>query len=134
MIAIKPFLWKLAWTLDIQQTIHTDENPEGILTINDLNLAAAVISFIMLEANNLYLKHIHLAVFCANISDVACVYKLRNSQSIVAGYLLRCLELYIHQSNASSVISYCISGENNIMSDVISHVFKLRKYIAASQN
>ena len=101
--------------------------------INDLKLAVVVIYYLMLEANAINLKHMHLALFCDNTSVVAWAYKMRNSQSIVTGYLLRFLGLSIHQSQVSSAIPHHISGEKNIMADVISRAFKRGQYFTVSQ-
>jgi hypothetical protein len=131
---ISPFLWQQAWPIDIQEALVTDDNPNGSITINDLELAGAVLNWLALEHQQLNLKHKHVATFCDNTSAVAWAYKLRTSKSIVAGKLLRMLGLRIHARHASSVIPKHVAGDDNAMADIVSRAFKHGKYFEAEQN
>ena len=121
---LKPFLWQVEWPKDIQDSLVTVENPNGSVTINDLELAGALLGFLVLESSGVALQYCHLATFCDNMTTVVWAYKLRNSKSRIAGYLLRFLGLRMHQAQCSSMVPHHIAGENNIMADIISRAFK----------
>ena len=131
---LTPFLWQLEWPAPIQQALVTDTNRHGTITINDLELAGAVLGFLVLEWIHTPLRHRHVATFCDNTSAVSWAYKLRNSTSLIAGRLLRLLGIRIHASEASSIVPHHICGVNNIMADVVSRAFKNGKFFEASHN
>ena len=134
MALLKPFLWEFEWPQDIQDQLVTAENTTEKIAINDLELAGALLGFLVLEHQGVPLKYRHIATFCDNMTTVIWAYKLRNSKSIIAGYLLRFLGLRIHQVMTSSLVPHHISGEDNIMADIISRYFKMGKYFDVSQN
>ena len=86
---LKPFLWQVEWPKDIQDNLVTVENPHGSVTINDLELAGALLGFLVLKHHGMPLQYCHLATFCDNMTTVVWAYKLRNSKSKIAGHLLR---------------------------------------------
>ena len=112
----------------------TSENPSGKITINNLELAGALISFLALEAKGLPITYNNLATFCNNKTTMAWAYKLRTSKSNISGYLLRFLGLRIHQAQASSMIPHHSAGVLNITEDIISRDFKLGQFFVASQH
>ena len=112
----------------------TVTNRHGSITINDLELSGTLLVFIMLGSQGVDLQYKHLSTFCVNISSVVWAYKLRNSKSAVAGFLLRFLSIQIHQAEFSSMIPHHIAGEDNIMADIISRSFKTGKYFNASND
>ena len=129
LIPIVPILWSLEWPPDIKQRFA-----DGILTINDLELAGMVINWLVLECLAPTLRFIHAALFCDNSSAVQWAYKLRSSASEVAGRLLRLLGLRIHHREASHISSIGILGDDNIMADIVSRAFKTGKYFYAQNN
>ena len=132
---LQPFLWQVEWPQDIKKNLVTAENPNGSVTINDLELAGAVLNWLALELQpNLTLKHQHVGTYCDNTSAVAWAYKLRTSKSKIASRLLRLLSLRIHQSQATGLTPLNIAGENNDMADIVSRAFKNGKYFDASDN
>ena len=62
---------QVEWPQDIQDNLVTAENPNGKITINDLELAGAQLGFLDLEAKGLPLTYTHFATFCDNITTVA---------------------------------------------------------------
>jgi hypothetical protein len=131
---ISPFIWQVQWPEDIQNDLNTDDNPEGSLTINDLELAGAVLNFLALECQNVNLQFHHIGLFCDNTSAVSWAYWLRTSASSPAAKLLRLLGLRIHKNMASSITPIHIAGVNNTMADVISRAFKDGKYFVAQRD
>ena len=112
----------------------TARKPNGTITINDLELAEALLGFLALEAKDIPLTYTQLATFCNNMTTVVWAYKLRTSKSQIAGYLLRFLGLRIHQDQESITIQHHLSGVLNMMADIISHAFKQGQFFVASKN
>ena len=131
---LKPFLWQVEWPKDIQDSLVTVENPNGSVTVNDLELAGALLGFLVLENYGVPLQYCHLATFCDNMTTVMWAYKLRNSKSRIAGYLLRFLGLRMHQAKCSSMVPHHIAGEDNIMAEIISPAFKHGKFFELSHD
>jgi hypothetical protein len=130
-----PILWHLEWPEDIKSNLITFKNRTGTLTMNDLELAGAVLNWLVLECQpNINLTHRHIGIFCDNTSAVAWAHKLRTSKSIVAGRLLRMLGMRIHARQASSLTPLNIAGEDNTMADIVSRAFKNGKYFTAAKN
>ena len=135
-VHLAPFLWKYEWPDDIKAMLITDKNPHGTITINDLELAGAVLNWLALELvlPEKQLHLLHVGTFCDNTSAVAWAYKLRTSKSIVAGKLLRLLGLRIHSCQASGLTPLNIAGSDNTMADVVSRAFKNGQYFEANSN
>ena len=112
----------------------TVENPNGSVTINDLDLAGALLGFLVLEKYGVPLQYFRLATFCDNMTTVVWAYKLCNLESIIAGYLLSFLGLRMHQAKFSSMVPHHIAGEDNIMADSISCAFKHGKFFELSHD
>ena len=131
---LEPFLWAVEWPQDIQDALITDSNPGGSITINELELAGALLSLLALETWEVPLLYAHLAWFGDNITSVAWAYRLRNSRSRVAGFLLRFIGLRLHKLGASNLIPHHIAGEENVMADFISRAFKNGIYFKHAPN
>ena len=82
---LKLFLWQVEWPQYIQDNLVTAENPNRKTTINDLELAGALLGFLALEEKGLPLTYTHLDTFCDNITTVAWAYKLLMSKSQISG-------------------------------------------------
>ena len=132
--SLPPFLWKLEWPLDIKNNLVTESNPDGQISMNDLELAGMVLNIFALECNVQSLRHKHIASFCDNTSAVAWTQRLRTSRSKVAARLLRIISIRLHQRQASSLLPMNIAGEDNKMADVVSRSFKGGQYFSASSN
>jgi hypothetical protein len=110
------------WPDDIRQQVVSFSNPHGTLTNSDLEMAAMVLHYLVLE-HLACLKHVHVAAWCDNTPTVSWTNKLSSSKSLVAGRLTRALALRIHTNQASPLISVSIAGVNNEMADVASRTF-----------
>jgi hypothetical protein len=131
---LHPFMWQVEWPSDIREAVCSAHNPTGHITINDLELAGAVLNWLALEAQNLEIKNKHVALFCDNTPTVSWATAFRTSKSSIAGRLLRVLGMRIHASAASSLTTMYIKGQDNIMADTVSRAFKSGKYFSAQQN
>ena len=86
---LKPFLWQFRWPEDIRKCLISSTNPNGSLTINDLELAGLVLNWLALECQpNVHVAFHHVGALCDNTSVVAWAQRLRTSTSLVAGRLL----------------------------------------------
>ena len=118
------FVWRLEWPPDIREALVTWSNPQGTITMNDLELAGIVISWLVLEYLEKALEFCHVGIFCDNTTAVAWSKKLNTAKSIVAAKLLRFLCLRMHRRRAAPLLTQNISGEDNKMADVTSRSFK----------
>lgn len=114
------FLWQIEWPKNIQAALCTRENPTGKLSINFLELAGAVLDFLILEHKVDSLKFAHIAIFCDNISTTAWKYKLQTSKNPNAGRLLRLMGLRVHSSQVYNVVPVHVAGKDDVMADIIS--------------
>ena len=131
--AIQPFLWQFEWPEDVQTQLRTRNNPHGTISINTLELAGAVMAFLILEHKGHDLQYKHIVTYCDNMSAVAWAYKLRTSKNVMAGRLLRLLGMRIHAAKASNVVPIHVAGEQNIMADIVSRAFKTGKFLMQLQ-
>lgn len=95
---IPPIVWYFEWPEHIRNNLCTDNNPEGPITISDLELLGIFMHWLTLEKviGKDKLEKESLAIWCDNISAVAWVHKFRNSKSNVATNILRAFATRIH--------------------------------------
>ena len=99
-----------------------------IITINDLELAAMVLGWLVLEYLCPSLAFCHIGMFCDNTSAVSWATKMRTSKSIPAARLLRFLALRQRTRQTSSLLPLYIVGDDNEMADVPSRAFNDGKF------
>jgi hypothetical protein len=131
---IQPLVWNFEWPEDIKKSLLTDDNPDGSITINDLELAGMVLGWLVLEATGWDLTFKHVGLFCDNVSAVAWAHKGHTSKSTIAARLLRLLYVRQRVRQVSSLLPVHIAGEKNTMADVASRAFKSGKYFVANKN
>ena len=68
---LKLFLWQVEWPQDIHDNLVTAKKPNGMITIKDLELAVALLGFLVLEVKGIPLTYTHLDTFCDNMKMVA---------------------------------------------------------------
>jgi hypothetical protein len=115
-------VWRVEWPSDIRANVISFANPTGTITNSDLEMAAMLLHFLVLEHLEC-LKHVHVAAWCDNTPTVSWTNKLSSSKSMIASRLTRALALRIHANKASLLISVSIAGVNNQMADVASRTF-----------
>ena len=120
------FVWRFEWPQDIRDALVTFSNPHGTITMNDLELACIVLSWLVLEYLEKALEFCHVGIFCDNMTAVAWTHKLNTAKSIVAAKLLRFLCLRMHRRRAAPLLTQNIAGQTNKMADVTSRSFKRR--------
>ena len=129
-----PIVWQIPFDSSIQDSFKCEQNPNGTITINDLELLAMVFSLIVLEQVVPSLKYKHIGMFADNTSAVAWTHRMRTSKSLPAGRLLRFLGLRLHHIQASPLTTKYIPGDCNTMADAASRTFKDGAFYAANSN
>ena len=130
---LHPTVWRFPFPSDIQQRLSSSSNKTGDITINDLEMAALLTHFLVLEhISPTSLKFTTVAIFSDNTPTVAWAYRLQSSKSIVAGHLLRALAIRQHVHQVSPLLAVSIEGENNAMADVASRSFRLPSFTNSS--
>ena len=97
-------------------------NPQGDLTINDLEMAGLLLHHLVLELL-VDLKHEHVAAWCDNTSTVSWARRMTSSKSKIGHRLVRALMMQINVNEASPLVTVSIAGILNKMADVASRSF-----------
>ena len=115
---LRPIVWRLKWPQDIVDLVTA-----GKLTINDLEMAAIVLHYLLLE-QLVPLKHLHTAVWCDNTSAVSWTYKMNSKRSLIGQQLTRVLTLRMLSNKSSPLAPISIAGKDNDLADLASRSFK----------
>lgn len=126
-----PIVWQYEWPPEIRAALITDKNPNGTLTINDLELAGMLLGWLVLEIALTDLAYKHVGMFCDNTSAVSWAKKQHTSKSIPAARLLRFMALRQRARKAASILPAHIAGVDNDLADVSSRAFKTGKFFVA---
>ena len=115
--------WRVEFPKDIQDELCTSDNPDGKITMNDLELAGVVLGWLVLEKLVPNLRFKHVGMNCDNTTAVCWANKYRTAKSIPAARLLRLLSLRMHRRQVSPLLVIHISGDENDMADKSSRSF-----------
>ena len=119
----EPHLWRTELPPDVKEAMLTDDNPDGIHTNSDFELAATVLHEAIL-GSHFDLKHRTVRTGSDNIPAVAWRNKGSASTKGSAAYLLRLASL--QQRRLSHIPRvHCIPGMANILADIASRRFDL---------
>ena len=88
--ALAPIVWKVQWPTEVLARLVTEDNPDGDTTNSDLEMAAEVLGFLVLEAN-VPIRWEHIGVCSDNSATVAWQGRGASKRSAVANRLLRIL-------------------------------------------
>jgi len=105
-----------------------------IVTINNLEVVAMVLGWLVLEYLCPLLTFCHIGMFCDNTSAMAWTKKMRSSKSIPAARLLRFLALRQQTRQTSSLLPLYIIGKDNEMADVPSRASNDGKFAEVQQS
>ena len=121
--ALHPVVWRFNWPAAVQEAVITDKNPNGTITINDLEMAGFVIQFLALEELVGPLTHQHIAVWCDNTSAVSWIRKMKSSKSAIGQRLARVLSLRMSIQEVSPLAALSIAGIRNKLADIASRSY-----------
>lgn len=113
-------VWRVVWPLDIQQAVVSTTNPRGTVTNSDLELAAIVLHYMVLQDTG-DLRHKKTVTFSDNTPAVVWSSTMRSkSHSNTAYHLLRGLTSIVRDEELCTPEINHISGPLNAMADTSS--------------
>jgi hypothetical protein len=120
---IAPIVWRVAFGPDIATQVVSDTNPRGRLTNSDLELAAVLLHYMVLQ-QEVDMRFKRAGALSDNTPTVAWTKRLADkSQSHTAGRLLRGLAATLREAQAGPLTVASVAGRNNKMADVASRSF-----------
>ena len=121
---IQPTVWRVQWPAEIQANLVSKTNPQGTISINDMETAGILLAWLVLEKiTPTVLQHKHIGIHCDNDAAVNWTQKKSTATSTIAGHLLRALALRLHTHQAAPLQVIHIKGKDNTMADVASRSF-----------
>ena len=121
---IPPTVWRIPLPTTIQNQLISNENPNGSITINDLEMAGVMLQWLALErCAPKSLQFAQVTIYSDNTSTVSWTGKLSSSASVIAGHLLRALALRQHVHRSAPLLCLPIAGQNNDLADTASRSF-----------
>jgi hypothetical protein len=120
---LRPIVWRVHFDLAISSQVVSDNNPRGKLTNSDLEMAAVLLHYMVLQ-QQVELRYVRAGVFSDNTPTVAWSKRMADkSQSLTAGRLLRGLAAMQRATSAGPLTVASIAGKKNDMADVASRSF-----------
>ena len=116
-------VFRVQWPPDITAAVISDNNPNGTLTNNDLEMAGLLLLWLAIEAICPDLDGCHVALYSDNTPTVSWVDRMASKKSAIAMQLLRALALRLQFTRASPLTPLHIPGVQNAMSDIPSRSF-----------
>ena len=112
--SLRCVVWTYTFPLEIVKLLE-----DGIISINDLEMAGILLGWLVLEHLLPSLTFIPTGIQCDNSSSVAWSTKF-TARSLVAGHLLRALALRQQICKSAPLLVIPIAGHDNTMADVAS--------------
>jgi hypothetical protein len=122
-MAVAPTVFRFEWPACIKAELCSEANPGGSITNSDLELAALVLLFLVIETVVGDLQDKHVALYSDNSPSVHWIQRLAARSSPAAMQLIRALALRLHTTRASPLTTLHIAGRSNAMTDVPSRSF-----------
>ncbi|KAL7526943.1 hypothetical protein ACHAWF_001977 [Thalassiosira exigua] len=119
---LAPIVWRLRWPPEVVARLVTSENPDGDITNSDLEMAAEVLGWLVLEAVVSTL-HAPLGLCSDNSATVLCQTRGASKRSRVANRFLRVLAIRMRVNRASPLVTRHLAGERNHLGDIPSRSF-----------
>ena len=112
------YVWRLEWLEDIQNDLCTGSNPNGTITMNDLELAGVILEWFVLECLVHDLVFRSIGINCDNSTSVTWLTKMRTAKSKIAARLFRLLSMRMHRRRTAPLLAIGIAGLENDMADI----------------
>ena len=131
---LQPTVWRTPIPKELQDKLVSNHNPNGSLTINDLEMAGILTHWLVLEKiAPCSLRHTNVGIYCDNTSAVSWAQRLSSTSSIIANHLLRALAVRQHVHRTSPLLCMNIAGTNNDIADVPSRSFQNYQFTNSNQ-
>ena len=121
--ALQPTVFRFPFPPEISCEVISDKNPTGKLTNSDLEMAAIVLGWLVLEGIDADLRHAHVGIYSDNTPSVSWTNKMASKRSNIAGHLLFALAMRQRLCRASPLCTLHIAGIINDMADIPSRSF-----------
>ena len=119
---LAPVVWRVKWPKEVIDRVVTWDNPDGDITNSDLEMAAELLDFLVLEAC-VTLRLEHVGVCSDNNATVAWQRRGASKRSAVANRLLRALAIRQRVNRASPLVTRHLAGVRNHLGDIPSRSF-----------
>lgn len=120
---LPPTVWRVEWPKDIQDSLVTRENKEGIVTVNDLEMAGVLLHTLVLEHLVKDLRHQHAAAWVDNTSAVSWATKMRSKRSRIGHRLVRAFSMRVCVTEMAPLATLSIAGIDNLLADIASRSY-----------
>ncbi len=124
--ALAPIVWRVELPKEIKGALVTWENPYGTITNSDLEMAAELLGWLVMEGN-VPLRHKHVGLCYDNSATVSWKMQGASRRLVVANRLLRVLAIRMRQSRTSPLVTRHLAGKRNHLGDIPSRSFGYRK-------
>jgi hypothetical protein len=122
-LGLAPIVWRVHFPESVSSQVVSESNPMGRLTNSDLEMAAALLHYMVLQTE-VDLRFKRAGALSDNTPTVAWTKRLADkSQSLTAGRLLRGLTAVQRASQAGPYTVASVAGIDNDMADVASRSF-----------
>ncbi len=122
---LDPVVWRVAFPPEISNQVVSDSNPTGNLTNSDLEMAAVLLHYMVLQERT-DMKHKRAGTFSDNTPTVSWSTRMADkSKSPTAGRLLRGLAAIQRATQAGPYTVASVAGKKNQMADVASRSFHI---------
>ena len=119
---LAPIVWQVKWAKEVVDRLVTPENPNGDITNSDLEMAAEVLGWLVLEAV-VSTRWAHVGICSDNWATVSWQMRGASKRSRVANRLLRVLAVRLRKNRASPLVTRHMAGERNSLGDIPSRSF-----------
>ena len=120
--ALAPVVWRVKWPQDVRDALITWDNPNGKITNSDLEMAAELLGWLVLESI-VPLRHEHVGLCSDNSATVAWQMRGASRRSVAANRLLRVLAIRMRKNRASPLVTRHLAGNRNHLGDIPSRSF-----------
>jgi hypothetical protein len=133
--SLPPVVFRFQWPEAIREDINSTDNPNGSITNSDLEMAALLMLFLVLEGCAPALSDKRVALYSDNTPAVHWVQRLASKRSDAAMQLIRALALRLQVKKASPLTTLHIEGSQNSMTDIPSRSFGgVKKWYCANDS
>ena len=112
-----PIVWRVEWPREVRDRLVTFDNPKGDITNSDLEMAAELLGWLVLEGV-VCTRWTHAGCCSDNSATVSWQARGASKRSRVANRLLRVLAIRLRVNRASPLMTKHITGDQNGLGDI----------------